>query len=36
MEPLATAVLDDFLNPTTLEVTLNDGLCGAESARLDI
>lgn len=36
MEPLATAVLDGFLNPTTLEVTLNDGLCGAESAYLDI
>jgi hypothetical protein len=35
-EPLASAKLDDFLNPTTLEVTLEDGLCGADKARFDI
>ena len=35
-EPLASAQLDDFLNPTTLEVNLDDGLCGAESARIDV
>lgn len=35
-EPLATATLDDFLNPTTLEVTFDDGLCGADSCRLDV
>ena len=35
-EPLATPELDDYLNPTVLEVTLDDGLCGAETARLDI
>jgi hypothetical protein len=35
-EPLASAKLDDFLNPTTLEVALEDGLCGAEAARIDV
>jgi hypothetical protein len=35
-EPLATAALDDFLNPTALEVRFDDGLCGADSCRLDI
>lgn len=35
-EPLATAELDDFLNPTTLEITFDEGLCGADSARIDV
>lgn len=35
-EPLATAQLDDFLDPDTLEVSFDDGLCGAETARLDV
>jgi hypothetical protein len=35
-EPLATAQLDDFLDPNTLEVSFDDGLCGAETARLDV
>lgn len=35
-EPLATPSLDDFLNPTVLEVSLDDGLCSAESARIDV
>lgn len=35
-EPLASAALDDFLNPTTVEVRLDDGLRGADTARLDI
>jgi len=35
-EPLATAQLDDFLDPTTLEVRFDEGLCGAETARLDV
>ncbi|MBC9988000.1 MULTISPECIES: hypothetical protein [Haloferax] len=35
-EPLATPALDDYLNPTVVEVTLDDGLCSAESARIDI
>lgn len=35
-EPLATASLDDFLNPTTLEVTLDDGLRDADAARFDV
>jgi len=35
-EPLATAQLDDFLDPNTLEVRFDDGLCGAETARLDV
>lgn len=36
MEPLATAELDNYLNPSVLEVTLADGLCTAEGARIDI
>ena len=35
-EPLATAQLDDFLDPQTLEVRFDDGLCEAENARIDI
>jgi hypothetical protein len=35
-EPLASATLDEFLNPTTLEVAFEDGLCEAETARIDI
>lgn len=35
-EPLATAELDDYLDPATLEVTFDDGLCGAETARIDV
>ncbi|WP_042662512.1 hypothetical protein [Haloferax sp. ATB1] len=35
-EPLATPTLDDFLNPTVLEVTFEDGFCGAASSRIDI
>lgn len=35
-EPLATPQLDDFLNPSVLEVTLDDGLCDAKSARIDV
>lgn len=35
-EPLATAELDDYLDPEMLEVTFNDGLCGAETARIDV
>ena len=35
-EPLAAAQLDDFLDPNTLEVRFDDGLCGAETARIDI
>lgn len=35
-EPLATARLDDYLDPRTLEVTYDDGLCSAESARIDV
>jgi hypothetical protein len=35
-EPLATAQLDDFLDPNTLDVRFDDGLCGAETARIDI
>lgn len=36
MEPLAAAELDDYLNPSLLEVTLNDGLCEADEAKIDI
>jgi hypothetical protein len=36
MEPLATPALDDFLNPSTLEVALDDGLGDADTARLDV
>lgn len=35
-EPLATAELDDYLDPGTLEVTFDDGLCGADTARIDV
>ncbi|RBI60617.1 hypothetical protein DMJ13_16675 [halophilic archaeon] len=35
-EPLAAPSLDDYLNPTILEVPLDDGLCRAESARIDV
>jgi hypothetical protein len=36
MEPLATARLDDYLNPSVLEVSLDDGLCDADEARIDV
>ncbi len=36
MEPLATARLDDYLNPSVLEVSLDDGLREADEARLDV
>jgi hypothetical protein len=36
MEPLATAELDDYLHPSVVEVAFDDGLCGAEEARIDI
>lgn len=36
MEPLATAHLDDYLNPSVLEVSLDDGLRDAEEARIDV
>jgi hypothetical protein len=35
-EPLATAQLDDFLDPESLAVTFEDGLCDAERARIDV
>ena len=35
-EPLATATLDDFLNPRTLEVQYEDGLLSADQSRIDI
>lgn len=35
-EPLAAATVDDFINPTTLEVRFDDGLCDADSCRLDV
>ena len=35
-EPLATAELDDYLNPNAVEVTFDDGLCDADTARMDI
>lgn len=35
-EPLATPELDDFLNPTTLEIALSEGLCGADASRGDV
>lgn len=34
-EPLANAELDDFLNPSRLEIEFEDGLCAADSARID-
>jgi hypothetical protein len=36
LEPLASASLDDFLDPSVLEVSLDDGLLTAETARIDI
>jgi hypothetical protein len=36
MEPLATAELDDYLHPSVLEVALDDGLCTADAARIDV
>jgi len=36
MEPLATPELDDYLHPSVLEVVLDDGLCAADDARIDI
>jgi hypothetical protein len=35
-EPLATAELDDYLDPRTLRVTFNEGLCGADEACIDV
>lgn len=35
-EPLATPRLDDVLHPSALEVHLEDGLCDATSARIDV
>ena len=35
-EPLAMPTLDDYLNPTTVEVQLQDGLGDATAARIDI
>lgn len=35
-EPLATATLDTFLDPSTLIVELADGVGDAESARIDV
>jgi len=35
-EPLATAELDDFLDPRALEVDLTDGLRNADTARIDV
>ena len=35
-EPLATATLDDFLNPRALEVQYDDGLQSAERSRIDV
>lgn len=36
LEPLATGELDDFLNPSGLGISLDDGLGSATSARLDV
>lgn len=35
-EPLASAELDDFLDPRRVEVAFADGLCDAGTARIDI
>lgn len=35
-EPLASAELDDFLNPSVLEVEFDDGLLDAAEARIDV
>ena len=36
MEPLATAELDDYLHPSGRAVALDDGLCTADAARIDV
>ena len=36
VEPLATAELDDYLDPRTLKVTFDDGLCDADTACIDV
>lgn len=36
LEPLATPELDDYLNPTTLEIPLADGLGDASVGRIDV
>lgn len=35
-DPLATATLDDFLNPTRVAIHLDDGVEDAETARMDV
>jgi hypothetical protein len=35
-EPLATADLDNYLSPQLLTIELADGLCDADSARIDV
>ena len=35
MKSLASAQLDDYLNPSVLEVVLDDGLCKADGVRID-
>ena len=35
-EPLATAELDDYLDPSKVAATFETGLCGANSCRIDI
>ena len=35
-EPLATATLDDFVNPSALEVQYDDGLLSADQSRTDV
>ncbi|ERH12732.1 MAG: hypothetical protein J07HB67_01758 [halophilic archaeon J07HB67] len=36
LEPLATPTLDDALDPSVLEVQLDDGLCDADTGRIDV
>jgi hypothetical protein len=36
LEPLATGALDDFIDPTELQIELADGIGSAERARFDI
>jgi hypothetical protein len=36
IEPLVTATLDDFLNPSRCTVSFDDGLRDADSTRLDV
>ena len=36
MEPLGTPELDDYLHPSVLEVSLGDGLCEADEAKIEI